>query len=76
MKSTCDISYWWCLDDSDSLNNLFLVHLRTRSVEIADDGGHASLVAHGGGKVDWFLWVILRKAANVSASTLMAVTSR
>lgn len=76
MRPACDISYWWCLDDGDSLNDLLLVHFRTWSVEIADDCGHAGLVAHGGGKVDWFLWVILRKAANVSASTLMAVTSR
>ena len=56
------ISYWWCLNDSDSLNDLLLVHLGTRSVEVSDDGGHAGLVAHGCGKVDWFLGVILWEA--------------
>ena len=70
------LTYWWSLNDSDCLNDLLLVHLRAWSVEVADDGGHAGLVAHCCGKVDRFLWVILRKAANVSASTLMAVTSR
>ena len=55
-------SYWWCLNNSDSLNDLFLMHLSTWSVEVSDDGGHAGLVAHGSGKVDWFLGVILREA--------------
>jgi len=59
-RSSC--AYWWCLDDCDSLNDLFLVHLGTWSVEISDDGGHAGLVAHGCGKVDWLLGVILREA--------------
>ena len=58
------------LDDSDSLNDLFLVHLRTRAVKVAHNGGHAGLVAHGSGQVHWLLWVILGKAGNVSASTL------
>lgn len=31
------------------------------AVEVADDGGHASLVAHGGGQVDGLLGVILRE---------------
>lgn len=57
------------LNDSDSLNNLFLVHLRTRSIKVADDGGHPGLVSHGSGEMDWFLGVILWKAGNVSAST-------
>jgi hypothetical protein len=38
------------------------MHLRTRSLKIADDGGHPGLVAHGSGEMDWFLWVILGKA--------------
>ena len=62
-------TYWWCLDDCDSLDDLLLVHLRTWSVEVSNDGGHTGFVAHGGSQVDWFLWVILGKAANVSAST-------
>jgi hypothetical protein len=58
------------LNDGNGLDNLFLVHLRTRSIKIADDGGHPGLVSHGSGEMDWFLGVILRKAGiNVSAST-------
>ena len=50
------------LNDSDRFDNLFLVHLRARSLKIADDGGHPGLVSHGSGEMDWFLWVILWKA--------------
>ena len=63
-------TYGGGLDDSDGLDNLLLVHLRTRAVKVTHDGSHAGLVAHGCGKVDWLLWVILGKAGNVSASTL------
>lgn len=52
-------SYWWCLNDSDSLNNLLLVRLCAGTVEVADDGSHTSLVAHSGSKVDWLRGVIL-----------------
>lgn len=67
--SNCPIAnfaYRWGLDDCDGLDNLLLVQFRTGSVEIANDGGHASLVAHGGGKVDGLLWVILGEAVKVS----------
>jgi len=47
------------LNDSDSLNNLLLVHLGTGTVEIADNGGHASLVSEGGSEVNRLLGVIL-----------------
>jgi hypothetical protein len=63
-------TYRRSLNNGDSLDNLFLVHLRTRSIKVADDGGHPGLVSHGGGQMDWFLGVILWKAGNVSASTL------
>lgn len=56
------ISYWGSLDDSDGFDDFLLVHLRTGSIEVSDDGGHAGLIAHGCGKMDRFLWVILRKA--------------
>lgn len=57
-----NISYWRSLNDSDGFDDFFLVHLRTRSIEVSDDGGHTGLVAQGCGKMDRFLWVILRKA--------------
>lgn len=47
------------VDNGDSLNNLLLVGLGSGTVEIADNGGHTGLVAHGGGKVDGLLGVIL-----------------
>ena len=55
-------AYWWGFDDSDSLDNLFLVHLRTWSVQVSDNGGHAGLVTHRRGEVDWLLRVILWEA--------------
>lgn len=50
------------LDDGDGLDNLLLVHLGTRTVKVTDDGGHTSLVAHGGSKVDGLLGIILGEA--------------
>jgi hypothetical protein len=44
------------------------VQFRTWSVEIADNGGHAGLVAHGSGKVDGLLWVILGEAVKIIVS--------
>lgn len=41
--------------------------LGARAVEIADDRGHAGLVAHGGGQVDGLLGVILREAVMILA---------
>jgi hypothetical protein len=38
------------------------VHLGTGTVEVTDDGGHTSLVAHGGSQVDGLLGVILGEA--------------
>lgn len=55
-------AYRRSLDNGDSLNNLLLVQLRTGAVEIADDGRHTGLVAHGGRQVDGLLGVILREA--------------
>lgn len=47
------------------------MELGARTVEVTDDGGHTGLVAHGGGKVDRLLWVILWEAANpVNGRTL------
>jgi hypothetical protein len=61
-----NFAYRWGLDDSNRLDNLLLVQFRTWSVEIANNGGHASLVPHGGGKVDGLLWVILGEAVGIS----------
>ena len=55
-------SYRGSINDRNSLNNLFLVGLGTGSVEVADNGGHAGLVAHGSGQVDGLLGVVLGEA--------------
>lgn len=52
-------TYGWGLDDRDGLNYLTLVHLRTRSVKITNNGGHTSLVSKGSGKMNGLLLVIL-----------------
>lgn len=44
---------------SDSFNDLLLVHFRARTVEVADDGGHAGLVAHRCGQVYRFFRIVL-----------------
>jgi len=61
------------LDDADSLDNLLLVHLGTRTVKIADDVSHTSLVTHEGSQVDGLGLVILGEgldAATVGSATL------
>ena len=55
-------SYRRSFDDSACLDDLLLVQLRARTVEVADDGGHAGLVAHGGGQVALLLRVVLWEA--------------
>lgn len=52
-------SYRWGVNDADSLNDLLLVGLGAGAVEVANDGRHTGLVAHGGRQVDGLLGVIL-----------------
>jgi hypothetical protein len=63
----------WGIDDSDSLNNLLLVGLGARSVEVTNDGGHTSLVTHSGGQVDGLLGVILGEGLDLSTVTSSAL---
>lgn len=55
------------LDDSNSLDDLLLVHLGTRSVKVTDDVGHTSLVAEHGSEVDGLLGVVLGESLYLSA---------
>merc|ERR1711939_152897 len=55
------------LDDGDGLDDLLLVHLRSRAVEVTDDVGHASLVTKEGGEVNRRLGVVLGEALCLSA---------
>jgi hypothetical protein len=52
-------SYRRSINDGDSLDDLLLVGLGARTVEVTDDGRHTGLVAHGGRQVDGLLGVIL-----------------
>ena len=58
-------AYGWGFNDCDSLDNFFLVHLRTRTVEVANDRGHASLIPHSSGQMHRLLGVILGKALDL-----------
>lgn len=52
-------TYRRSLDDCDSLDDLLLVHLGTRTLEFTNGGGHTSLVTKGGSEVHGLLGVIL-----------------
>lgn len=75
--NSCGLSstYRRSLDNGGSLNDLLLVHLGARTVEVTDDGGHTGLVAHGRGEVDGLLGVILGEAASCSASIFLRFDS-
>merc|ERR1711939_316059 len=55
------------LDDRNSLDDLLLVHLRARAVKVADNVGHAGLVAKEGRQVNRRLGVVLGEALRLSA---------
>ena len=55
------------LDNRCSLDNLALVKLRSRTVEVTNNVSHTSLVAHEGGQVNRLLGVILRERLDLTA---------
>lgn len=57
----------WGINNGNSLNDLLLVRLGTGAVEVADDGGHTSLVAESGSQVDGLLGVILGEGLDTAA---------
>ena len=57
--------YRWGLNDSDGLHDFLLMHLRARTVEIANDSGHTSFVAHCSSQVDWLLGIVLGEALDL-----------
>lgn len=61
-QSGLHCSYRWGINDGHSLDHFLLVGLGAGAVDVADDRGHAGLVAHGGGEVDGLLGVILGEA--------------
>lgn len=57
-------AYGRSLDDGAGLDDFLLVQLGTRAVQVADNRGHTSLVAHGSRQVDGLLRVILGEAGH------------
>ena len=57
-----DDNHGRCLDNCAGLDNFLLVHLRAWTVKVANNCGHAGLVAHGGSEVNGLLGVILGEA--------------
>ena len=54
-------------DDRDGLDDLLLVHLRTWTVEIAHNGGHAGFVAHCCRQMDGLFGVVFGKRLDLSS---------
>lgn len=73
VTNNTDNDNWRGFDDGDSLDNLTLVHLGSRSVEVTNNVGHTGLETHGSGQVDGLLGVVLGEGLDltpVSGSTL------
>lgn len=66
-------NYWRSLQDSDCLDDLFLIHFRTRFVDLANDVRHTGLVGKEGGQVDRLRWVILWEGLYLTTMTLGAL---
>ena len=58
-------TYRRCLNDSDSFNDLLLVHLRARTVKISYNCSHASFVSHSSGQVHWLLGIVFGEALDL-----------
>ena len=60
------------INNGNGLNDLLLVRLGAGAVQVANNRGHASLVAEGGRQVDRLLGVILGEAVKDIVSMLLA----
>ena len=65
-----DSDHWRGLNDGDSFNGFLLVELGAWTLDIADDVGHAGLVAHEGGEMWWFGSIVLGEGFYLTLSTL------
>ncbi len=64
--------YRWSLDDRDSFDNFFLMHLRTRTVKITNDRGHAGFVAHSSCEMNGLFWIVLGEALDLKTTSVGA----
>ncbi|KAH3662443.1 hypothetical protein OGAPHI_005695 [Ogataea philodendri] len=62
VTNNTDNNKLWSVDDGSSLDDLSLVHLRTWSVQVSDDGGHTSLVTKESSQSNWLRLDILRES--------------
>lgn len=61
-----DNNHGGSLDDGDSLEDLLLVHLGTRTLQITDDVSHTGLETHEGSQVDGLAGIILGEGLDVT----------
>jgi len=57
----------WGLDNGDSLDDLLLVNLRSKLVDLSNDMGRSSLVSHESGKMDGLSLIILGELPHLSS---------
>jgi hypothetical protein len=70
ISNNTDNVHGWGLQDSNGLNSLLLVELRSRAFNFTDNMGHAGLVAHEGGKVARLARIIAREGTNPASVVL------
>lgn len=68
-----DNDYWGRLQNGNGFNDLLLVDLGAGLVDFANDMGHASLVSHKSGQVDWLGLIILGESLHLAPMTLGAL---
>lgn len=64
------------LDDGDGLDDLTLVKLRARLVDLTENVSHTSLEAHEGGEVGLLRLIIAREASHATAVVLSTLAGR
>ena len=69
-------TYGRSFNNGDGLDNFLLVHLRTRTVEIAHNGRHSGFVAHGCRKVNGLFWVVLGEGLDLASMTGCPLTGQ
>ena len=69
-------TYGRSFNNSNGLDDLLLVHLRTRAVEVAHNGRHAGFVTHGCCEVDGLFGVVLGEGLDLASMTGRPLTGQ